>query len=274
MRRGENKFYSNIYTDIFVCPRSVRPASPGPGPPGFAAAPIGLLGAARRGAAEGFSRAGPPETRFYSAVPPCAPSPPRRCCRGAAWSPPPNPRAAPRRTPSPAVSSSRSRNEPGTPRSRPRAWARRLRSARRSDRHGPAPPPPAPSRSARPGARPPSAAAAAPGRGPREEPPAPHLPAPPAATQGEEGWKGGTKRFVDCCRLRFPTNPAFGPAASPAPAPPLLSAPAGRCAPAPAVRRPRGARRRTLDPTFTSARCLKPCGAPSYSKTAFYDQFY
>lgn len=172
---------------------------------------------------------------FYRGAPSSAPSPPRRCCREAAWSPPPSPRAAPRRTPSPAASSSRSRSEPGTPRSRPRAWVRRPRSARRSEDARPAPPPPAP-------AAPPGTARRARCR-PRISPRRP------------SGKTSGDSTVSGYGRLRSPVNWASCSVASPsfthlASVPRLLFAPAEHCATdACVVRRPRGARR-TLDPHF------------------------
>ena len=49
---------------------------------------------------------------------------PPRCCKAVAWSPPPSPKDGPRRTPSPPVSSSLSRNEPRRLRSRRSRQAR------------------------------------------------------------------------------------------------------------------------------------------------------
>lgn len=191
----------------------------------------------------------------FTGVLPSSPPSPRRCCREAVWSPPPNPRAAPRRTPSPAASSSRSRSVPGTPRSRPKAWARRPRSARRSEGERRSPP----------------SAPAAPRALPAEPAPAPHL-APPAAARGRRSGYSTAGRHG---RPRTPVNRAFGSAAAPSPPPPSLSAPAERCATGGGPGGEGGGRTGGhWIPLRTSTRCLKPCGAPSYPKTAFYDQFY
>lgn len=59
-----------------------------------------------------------------------------RCCRVAAWSPPPSPRGGPRRTPSPRASSSRSRSAPGRRRGPRRRRARPASATARTERGG------------------------------------------------------------------------------------------------------------------------------------------